>query len=180
MIKHLLIKSFLMLAIFMGGGAYLAYLKGVDVGSLLSRFADLPSLSGLGELDVETLSIDSETREGDTRVLKAGRQRVYKWQDRDGQWHYTQTRPPPDAVAETSMDLDPNLNVIAGMRPKPPVEEEAPDEAPGKGKDLSEALPDSPYSPETIKKMFEDAQALQEKLNERYESQVQQIQGQTR
>lgn len=178
MIKRLLIKSVFMLAIFIGGGAYLAYLKGVDVGSLLSRFGNLPIMSKLGEFDVETMSIESETREGNTSVLKAGKQRVYKWRDRDGQWHYTQTRPPPDAVAEQSMDLDPNQNVIAGLKPKPAIVENAADLTRQEEKGPSDMLGDSPYSPDNIKKMFEDAQALQQKLNDRHEQQLKQFQSQ--
>ena len=174
MLKRLLFRSSVLLVIMIGGGAYLAYIKGVDVAALTGR---LFSFAGLGDFNLETLRVDSESIEDDTRVLQAGKQRVYKWQDKHGQWHYTQIRPPADALAVQSMDLDPNQNVIAGFEVKPVDDETTPEEPPIRRaepeKQPDELISGNPYSPETIKQLFEDAKGLQEALGERYKAQEQ-------
>jgi hypothetical protein len=176
MFKRLFFKSFVLLFIFVGGGSYIAYTKGVDVTAMTARLFRFGAR--LGDLDLETMRIDSERVEDDTRVLQAGKQRVYKWQDQSGQWHYTQIRPPSDARAVESMDLDPMQNVIAGFKhpevrdenepaPEEPIERAEPETEP------EEVIAENPYNPETIKKMFDDAKALQETLGKRYEVQEQ-------
>ena len=95
MIKKLLFKSFLMFAIFAGGGAYVAYIKGVDVASMAGRMFSF-SNPFKDEMNVQTLA--PMIRPGDDGAARVGTTRVYKWQDKHGQWHYTQIRPPTDAV----------------------------------------------------------------------------------
>ncbi|MDH3715933.1 MAG: DUF4124 domain-containing protein [Gammaproteobacteria bacterium] len=180
MFKRLFIKSLVLLVIFVGGGYYIAYTKGLDVTALTSK---LFQFARLGNLDLETLRIDSERVEDNVRVLQAGKQRVYKWQDQSGQWHYTQIRPPADARAIESMDLDPMQNVIVGLRPpqavdEPPEEEPIKRAEPEPEPEPEEITAENPYSPEAIKKLFEDAKGLQEALSKRYETQEQLLQGQ--
>lgn len=179
MFKRLFFKSFLMLAIFIGAGAYVGYIKGVDVTDVAGKLFRFANLGNLGDLNVETLRIDSKTVEDNAQVLQAGKQRVYKWQDQSGQWHYTQIRPPAHARAVESIDVDPQTNVIAGYRSPEdqpaPVPEEVIDKAEEAATEVSEM--ENPYSPDTIKKLFEDAKQLQEKLGKRYEVQEQLLQG---
>lgn len=170
MLKRLFFKSFVLLLIFVGGGSYIAYTKGVDVTAMTAKLFKFGAR--LGDLDLETMRIDSERVEDDTRVLQAGKQRVYKWQDQGGQWHYTQIRPPADARAVESMDLDPMQNVIAGFEPPQTGDEPAADEPTERAEpEPEETIAENPYSPETIKKLFEDAKGLQETLGKRYETQ---------
>jgi len=173
MFKRLFFKSFVLLVIFAGGGAYLSYTMGIDVTAMTGK---LLQFARLGDLNLETMRIDSQTVEDDSQVLQAGEQRVYKWQDQSGQWHYTQIRPPADARAVESIDLDPMQNVIAGFRAPVDDSEPLPEE---KVKPM-EPLPDpaaivpaSPYSPEAIEKLFKDAEGLQETLGNRYQAQQQ-------
>ncbi|MDH3452098.1 MAG: DUF4124 domain-containing protein [Gammaproteobacteria bacterium] len=170
MIKRLFCKSFFLLAIFIGGGSYVAYIKGVDVTAMTAK---LFQFAKLGDLNLETMRIESETVEDNARVLQAGKQRVYKWQDQSGQWHYTQIRPPAHARAVQSMDLDPKQNVIAGFKPPEEEAEQVPEEPITQAEAPQPEMPglENPYSPETIKQLFEDAQNLQETLSKRYESQ---------
>lgn len=172
MLKRILFRSVVLLVVFAGGATYVAYTKGIDVTALLGRAL---SFAKLGDFNVETMRVGEEQAlEDGTRVLRAGKQRVYKWRDRDGGWHYTQVRPPPDAVAVESLDLDPNQNVIAGI---PTGEEPSLEAAPEpETATLDEAVPDNPYSPETIRKLFEDARKLQQQLGERYQTQERMLQ----
>jgi hypothetical protein len=173
MFKRLFFKSFVLLCIFVGGGSYIAYTKGLDLTTMTAK---LFRFANLGDFNLETMRIDSQRVEDDTRVLQAGKQRVYKWQDQSGQWHYTQIRPPADARGVQSMDLDPMQNVIARLKPPQAKDEPAEEEPivraePEPGPEA--IIADNPYSPETIKKLFEDAKGLQESLGKRYESQEQ-------
>ena len=178
MFKRLFFKSFFMLAIFIGAGAYVGYIKGVDVTAMAGKMLKFADFANIGELNVETLRIDSRTVEDNAQVLQAGKQRVYKWQDQSGQWHYTQIRPPAHARAVESIDVDPQTNVIAGYKPPEEEPEPLPEEVISKAEEATEmAEMENPYSPDAIKKLFEDAKQLQQKLSERYEVQEQLTQG---
>ncbi len=176
MFKRLFFKSFFMLVIFVGAGAYVGYINGVDVAGMTGKLFKFAKLS---DFNVETMRIDSSTVEDNAHVLQAGKQRVYKWQDQSGQWHYTQIRPPAHARAVESIDVDPQTNVIAGFQvPEDEQPEPAPEDVITKADDSSPEIPelDNPYSPETIRKLFEDAKNLQETLGKRYEAQEQFLQ----
>ena len=77
-----------------------------------------------------------------------------------------------------SIDVDPQTNVIAGYKPPEEEPEPLPEEVISKAEEATEmAEMENPYSPDAIKKLFEDAKQLQQKLSERYEVQEQLTQG---
>ncbi len=51
-------------------------------------------------------------------------QTFYKWQDKDGQWHYGDTPPPGGAVVPVT--VNPNANVIQSVKPPSKTSSEAP------------------------------------------------------
>jgi len=90
---------------------------------------------------------------------------IYKWQDEQGTWHYGDA--PPDRKQATEMNIDLKQNVIDAVvsRDKPAAETEEKTEP-------ESPLPSgSAYTPGTVKKLVNDAQGLQQKLDQRFEQQ---------
>lgn len=90
-----------------------------------------------------------------------GKTTAYKWTDANGVVHYSSEPPPNPADAAEKMEVDPNVNLIQGIKEEPTIagaETEAP-----QGPDFSGNI----YSPENVKKLVDDAKAVQEKMNER-------------
>ncbi|NMM40431.1 DUF4124 domain-containing protein [Pseudoalteromonas arctica] len=83
---------------------------------------------------------------------------IYRWQDEQGQWHYSDT-PDPDGKSR-EMVLDPNdITVVA-----------AEDTAILKGSAKAPSIgftPTSVYDPVLIKKLFEDAEQVKSTLEQR-------------
>ena len=95
-----------------------------------------------------------------------GKDIVYKWQDAEGNLHFT-SEPPPDGIDYNVMGFDPNTNVIQAV--KPPVEEEEPAEdetEQASGSENSDGV-GNPYSPEKIEKLFEDAKNVENLVKQR-------------
>lgn len=92
----------------------------------------------------------------------------YRWYDAKGNIQFT-TEPPPDGVEYTVKAFDPNTNVIQAVQL--PVKEtvvETPEVSnqPGSVDEL-----DSPYSKESVEKLFEDTKNIEKLLNERIKNQ---------
>ncbi|MDQ7074282.1 MAG: DUF4124 domain-containing protein [Gammaproteobacteria bacterium] len=90
---------------------------------------------------------------------------IYKWQDQQGEWHYGDA--PPNTASATPMHINLQQNVINAVTAKKPQHEEKPTET----SQAEEPSSGSAYSPSTVKKLFNDAQGLQEKLNGRFAQQ---------
>lgn len=94
----------------------------------------------------------------------AGKTRVYRWQDADGQWHYSD-EPGPDGQSEM-MYVDPDVNRLAPPPPAPP----APSPASDRTTDNSDR-PDIPIplilNPGAVKGVIDETQAARDQVNER-------------
>ncbi len=98
---------------------------------------------------------------------------VYKWQDTDGEWHFSNT-PPPQGIASQVQTYRADTNVIQAPRPqqKPaaPAENDTPPSESGPG------IPGLP-SPAKAKKLLDDARAVQDLNNNRMDVLNRQIDG---
>lgn len=86
---------------------------------------------------------------------------IYKWQDGQGQWHYSD-RPNPDGKSQQIV-LDPNdITVVA-------AEDTAILKGSAKAANMSSLSPTprSVYDPAVIKKLFEDAEQVKSTLEQR-------------
>lgn len=87
---------------------------------------------------------------------------VYRWQDENGQWHYTQE--PPENITSDVLLIDPETNLISlPALPAPVVAEDAPNTTPEPLAAPSGPLPNI----EQTQKLIEDAQALQGVVDKR-------------
>lgn len=95
---------------------------------------------------------------------------IYEWRDSEGNIQFTNV-PPPQGVEYTVKGYDPDTNVIQSV--KLPAEASA-DESDSNEEKTRSAEPDgitSVYSPENIKKLFDDAENVEKLLNERLKKQ---------
>jgi hypothetical protein len=78
-----------------------------------------PIISGFGKVsaylnDNKGLPVKLPTLVEKNKVKKS---KVYKWQDKEGNWHFSSTKPPKDVTAETEEYRD-DTNVIPTIKPK--------------------------------------------------------------
>ncbi len=148
--KKLIIKSILMICVFMGISQYFVYI--MTGKSPLDGFKT-PDLS-FGSDDIKN-------------AVTGGKQTVYKWVDENGVTQYTAEPPPEQAV--TAVELDPNMNIVKGVEmPEDEKEKSAP----------KVTLPEGPiYSPKSVKKLMDDAQNVEKLLDDRFKEQEKVLQG---
>lgn len=92
-----------------------------------------------------------------------GKTTAYKWTDANGVVHYSSEPPPNPAESAVKMEVDPNVNLIQGIKEEPTIAGET--DTP-QGPDFSGNI----YSPEKVKKLVDDAKAVQQQMNERTKS----------
>jgi len=98
---------------------------------------------------------------------------IYKWQDANGEWHFSNT-PPPAGVASQVKTYRTDANVIQATR-TPPADKAGP--PPAARQATAPLIPDIPGlpSPDTVKKLTDDARAVQELSRNRTQILDQQI-----
>ena len=98
---------------------------------------------------------------------------IYKWTDVNGNLQFSNNRP-PEGVVYTLKGYDPNLNVIQAVETQATSLEAVPEFESKKkisgAKDIG-----SPYSIEKIEKLFEEANNMENLLNQRMENQAAEI-----
>jgi hypothetical protein len=92
-------------------------------------------------------------------------EKIYTWTDEQGQVHYS-NQPPPPQVQAKSINVDPDANVI--RLDKAPGGSETGQGGEQKGRAEAEIYKDSTfYAPRNVQKLAEDAQAVEETLEQR-------------
>ena len=142
-----------------------------DKGDTLVSFSDLsfPDLSmpNFSMPDLPKISGNSIQAGSDEDL--DGKDIFYKWYDADGNVHFT-TEPPPEGVEFTLKGFDPDANVIQSVK-LPPKETGTGETDPTAKKSDSPGDIGNPYSPDTIKKLFEDTRNIEKLLQQRMQGQ---------
>lgn len=141
--KKLIFKCVVVVVLALGASNYMMYIM---TGKLPFSTESLPSFSS------PSLPTFAE-----------GKTTAYKWTDANGVVHYSSEPPPNPADAAVKMEVDPNVNLIQGIKEKPTIAGET--DTP-QGPDFSGNI----YSPEKVKKLVDDAKAVQQQMNERTKS----------
>lgn len=144
--KKLVIKCILMIGVFMGISQYFVYI--------------MTGKSPLEGLKPPSFSLDSISAPSIENIATGGKQTVYKWVDANGVTQYS-AEPPPDQVADT-LEVDPNTNLVQGLKMEEEEEEGTTTAAPEVN------MPQNIYSPGAVKKLIDDAKNVSSMLNERY------------
>ncbi len=144
--KKLIFKCIVMLVVFMGVSQYFVYI--------------MTGKSPLDSFKTPNLSLDSFSSPSLDSVTSGGKQTVYKWVDTNGVTQYS-AEPPADQVADT-LEVDPNTNLVQGLRMEDEEEESTEKKAPEVN------IPQNIYSPGAVKKLIDDAKNVSTVLNERY------------
>lgn len=141
--KKLIFKCVVVVVLALGASNYMMYIM---TGKLPFSTESLPSFSS------PSLPTFAE-----------GKTTAYKWTDANGVVHYSSEPPPNPADAAVKMEVDPNVNLIQGIKEEPTIAGET--DIP-QGPDFSGNI----YSPEKVKKLVDDAKAVQQQMNERTKS----------
>ncbi|MEM1262910.1 MAG: DUF4124 domain-containing protein [Pseudomonadota bacterium] len=89
---------------------------------------------------------------------------IYRWQDENGQWHFSEE--PPAGIAAETMTIDPDTNMISlPALPEPLPAETAPDS--GDAAAIQTQPPEGIPSAEDTRQLMEDVRNLQNVVNER-------------
>ena len=130
-----------------------------DNGSTLMSFSDFK---------LPDFSMPSLPSSNSIKSSTGGQVVFYKWYDADGNVEFT-TEPPPDGIEYSSKGYDPNTNVIQAV--KLPEEPEAGVKISIQKKTEGAADTSSPYSKESIEKIFEADNNIEQLLNQRIQNQ---------
>ena len=121
---------------------------------------DLPKISG---------AKNSATLDGDL----SGKDVFYKWYDSNGNIQFT-SEPPPQGIEYTLKGFDPDTNVIQAVK-APPKESGSDESTPVQNKSTDLEETGNPYSPDSIKKLFEDTKNIEKLLQQRSQDHDSQI-----
>lgn len=100
-------------------------------------------------------------------LRKSGKARTfYRWKDAEGKVHYSDKPPEGSAGEVASLDIDPNTNLVPAVE-APPEPEPVASKVSDKKKSADSSSPTSSYSPDAIKKLFEDANRIKQQALER-------------
>lgn len=149
MVWKLVLKVMVMVAVMVGVSNYVLYL--------------MTGKSPFSKDDIPTIA--TPNLQNIVPALPAGKDTVYKWTDADGAIHYS-SEPPPEShqASAEKMEVDPNTNLIQGIKVPEPTPETA----------VSAAPPPQLHSPHSIQgaqKLIEDAKNVQNLLDERFKKQ---------
>lgn len=149
-----------------------AILKGKDGTALMSiKDIGLPDFSLPDLPDLPKLPKANDFSTSDESL--AGKDIFYKWNDAEGNVQFT-TEPPAAGIEYTIKGFDPDANVIQAVKipPKESTSKEAKSNAPKSDKAGEIG---SPYSKESIEKLFKDAKNIENMLNQRFNDQQSQV-----
>jgi len=161
MLTRIIIKASFSLIIILAATGYGSYLTTGQMPFGLEGM-NLSKLTAPLQQQASSLSKQVEKRFSGTEENPSG---IYKWQDDQGTWHYGDA--PPNTAQSTEMKIDLQQNVVDAVvsRDKPAAETEE------KTKPESPLPSGSAYNPSTVKKLVNDTQGLQQKLDQRFNQQ---------
>ncbi len=158
--KKAIYMAVVFLIIAFGGSAYMNYLAS---GKLVLPFAQFFEGKSAGQM-LEGMK-DKATNVGKEASAKVtGKDtspKVYKWQDKNGQWHYSSTAPQNSQKAQ-QVTIKKNQNVIDSVKVELPAE---PEQAQTTAKPVIKKP--NPYSPSQVKETIDAAKNMQKMVDER-------------
>jgi len=151
-----IIRALLLLLVFAAAFPFVYPMK--DGKPLLSL--DRIKLPAMPDITLPDVSLPS-TQEESAAVPVI----VYKWQDAEGSWHFS-NEPPPPGVAYQTTELEPNANLIQGVKAAPSPSADRNGGHQGTDKELVFG-----YSPEKVGEMMEKTRQVKEALEQRQRAQ---------
>lgn len=122
----------------------------------------LMSLSKLKAPDLDIPNLPGGMKIPDVSPAIKNKDVVYKWRNERGELHFTSS-PPPAGIEYTVKGYDPKTNLIQSVN----IETKDPEPEVADPQDKSPSDIGNPYSPEKIKKLFDDAENIQKLLDDR-------------
>ena len=100
----------------------------------------------------------------------SGNNTIYQWFDSEGNIQFT-TDPPPQGIDYQVRQFDPDANVIQSISPPSGETPAASGESGTENSSTPVDLEISPFSPDSVKKLIEDARNVEKLLDERFRGQ---------
>lgn len=142
-----------------------------ETGNTLLSFPDiaLPDLS-MPDISLPGMpDLSDSMNTGSSAESMDGKDIFYKWYDDKGDLHFT-SEPPAPGVEYIVKGYDPDANVIQAVKiPPKAVEKDAKVATPTNAKKSGNTT--SPYSSDSIQKLFEDARNIEKLLDQRAQKQ---------
>jgi len=167
MFAKLFFKFIIIPALIVGGFGYVMYTRTGKIPFVDNGWLELSSSANQSTKKLRNI-ISNKSNTG-----SSGKQTFYKWQDKNGQWHYGSKA--PEEVQAKSITYDPNRNTVAAIKVKP-------SSPPSKQKEGKFSMPSSSstnitgdpsdaYKPENIVETIKNAKNIQKNLNDRIKKQ---------
>ena len=141
-----------------------------DSGNTLMSLSDI-SLPDFSMPDLPKISGAKNSAPLDEDL--SGKDVFYKWYDSNGNIQFT-SEPPPEGIEYTLKGFDPDTNVIQAVK-APPKESGSDESTPVQNKSTDLEETGNPYSPDSIKKLFEDTKNIEKLLQQRSQDHNSQI-----
>jgi len=174
MIKRLLFRIFMMLAIVVGIMSYIASMNGIDIRQFVPTFErpHLPSFK------LPTMpAIKLPTGDGDD-VPPGGISKIYKWRGDDGSWHFSEQLP-EGVTPEKTIFLNAETNIVQSLpQPEKTQEPIAAIDDQAANQPATQPINLNPYSQQAIEKLLNDARGVQAIMDQRNRELDQAIQSQ--
>jgi len=173
MIKRLIFRIVMMLAIAAGIMSYIASINGIDIRRFVPTFErpQLPNFTLPAMPDLKLPTADDE-------APPATISKVYKWRGDDDIWHFSETLPEGVTPAQVIF-LNSETNVIQGRPPSDTVStDSAPVNEPPATPPQNQPVNLNPYSKQAIDKLLNDARGVQDIMDQRSRDLEQAIQSQ--
>jgi len=140
------------------------FLKGKDGRPLMSL--DNLKFPSFAIPDISLPQISSETTEQGAVSPSNGGSVIYEWRNQQGELNFT-TMPPPKGVDFTQKSYDPNMNLIQSVKVKPEQVETVSSQS--RAKQVHNI--GNPYAAGKVEKLMDDAQNIENLLNDRFKKQ---------
>ena len=174
MIKRLLFRIFLMLAIVVGIMSYVASINGIDIRQFAPTF-ERPQLPSFKLPTMPAIKLPTGNGED---VPPAGISKIYKWRGDDGSWHFSEQLP-EGVTPEKVIFLNAETNIVQSLpQPEKTQQAIAAIDEPAASQPATQPVNLNPYSQQAIEKLFNDARGVQDIMDQRNRQLEQAIQSQ--
>ncbi len=159
MLKRLLFRIFIMLAIAAGIMSYIASINGIDIRQFAPTF-ERPHLPSFKLPTMPDLTLPTGD---DGQVPPASIRKIYQWRGDDGSWHFSETLP-EGLTAEKVIFLNAETNIVQGL---PKLDKAQSPIAPIGTQATTQPMNLNPYSQKAIDKLLNDARGVQDIMDQR-------------
>ena len=174
----ILFKVVPVIVIFLSLGIYAEYLRTGQLPDLNIQIPQKPEINVSNITQKMTDSIAEKLDHvKDVKLHDKNQNQMYKWRGENGVIHYTSEKP-ADNIDYESIRFSGETNVVPAIKQDSSVAASTETSAPEKTAHPSTDIPDNLYSPEGIQQLFDQAENIQNLVNDKFRQQESSINSQ--